>query len=375
MFKRVVLTTVVALAVLAAIFGYKAYTVRKTMATMAGMRPAPAAVTSAAATPETWRETLSAVGTVESYQGVTLRSEIEGRIVRIAFQSGATVKAGEVLVELEADTELAQLKSLEAAAKLARASLERARDLRRTNTNTEVDLETAEAGHAQAIAAIEGIKAILARKRIVAPFDGRLGIRQVNIGQFLSKGDAIVSLEAVNPAYVDFALPQQDLLQLKVGLDVEVTVDAFPGRTFAGKIEAINPRVTEATRNVRLRAIVQNPDEVLRPGLFARVSVQLPAETAVLQLPATAIVYSPYGNSVYVIVEKAAPDGAKQLVVEQRFVTTGAKRGDQVSILKGLKPGEQVVTAGQMKLRNGAPVRVDNTVVPANSPTPKPAQT
>lgn len=375
MIKRVVLTTLVALAVLAAIFGYKAYTVRKAMAAMAGMRPAPAAVTSAAATPETWRETLSAVGTVESYQGVTLRSEIEGRIIRIGFQSGAVVKAGEVLVELEADTELAQLKSLEAAAKLAAASLERARDLRRTNTNTQVDLDTAEAGYAQAVAAIEGIKATLAKKRIVAPFGGRLGIRQVNIGQFLSKGDPIVSLEAIDPAYVDFALPQQDLLQLKAGLEVEVTVDAFPGRTFSGRIEAINPRVSETTRNVRLRAVVANRDETLRPGLFARVSVLLPTETAVLQLPSTAIVYSPYGNSVFVIVEKAAPDGAKQLVVEQRFVTTGARRGDQVSILKGLKAGEQVVTAGQMKLRNGVPVRVDNTVVPANSPTPKPAQT
>lgn len=375
MIKRVILTTLVAVAILAAIFGYKAYTVRKAKAAMAGMRPAPATVTSASATPETWRETLSAVGTVESYQGVTLRSEIEGRIVRIAFQSGAAVKAGDVLVELEADAELAQLKSLEAATKLAAASLERARDLRRTNTNTEVDLETAEAGHAQAVAAIEGIKATLAKKRIVAPFSGRLGIRQVNIGQFLSKGDAIVSLEAIHPAYVDFALPQQDLPQLAVGLEVQVTVDAFPDRAFVGRIEAINPRVTEATRNVRLRAVVPNPDEILRPGLFARVAVQLPGETAVLQLPSTAIVYSPYGNSVYVIVEKAAPDGSKQLVVEQRFITTGAKRGDQVAILKGLQPGDQVVTAGQMKLRNGAPVRVDNSVVPANSPTPKPAQT
>lgn len=375
MIKRVFLTTLVAVAILAAIFGYKAYTVRKAKAAMAGMRPAPATVTSASATPERWRETLSAVGTVESYQGVTLRSEIEGRIIRIAFQSGAAVKAGDVLVELEADAELAQLKSLEAATKLAAASLERARDLRRTNTNTEVDLETAEAGHAQAVAAIEGIKATLAKKRIVAPFSGRLGIRQVNIGQFLSKSDAIVSLEAIHPAYVDFALPQQDLPQLAVGLEVQVTVDAFPDRAFVGKIEAINPRVTEATRNVRLRAVVPNPDEILRPGLFARVAVQLPRETAVLQLPSTAIVYSPYGNSVYVIVEKAAPDGSKQLVVEQRFITTGAKRGDQVAILKGLQPGDQVVTAGQMKLRNGAPVRIDNSVVPANSPTPKPAQT
>ncbi len=375
MIKRTLLTTFVALAVLAAIFGYKIYTQRQAAAAMAAMRPAPAAVTSAAAQAETWRETLTAVGTVESFQGVTLRSEIEGRIVRIAFESGAAVKAGDLLVELEADVELAQLKSLEAAAKLAAASLDRARDLRRTNTNTEVDLETAEAAQAQALAAVEGVKATLTRKRIVAPFAGRLGIRQVNLGQFLSKGDALVTLEAVHPAYVDFALPQQDLPKLAVGLEVQVTIDAFPDRAFSGKIEAINPRVSEATRNVRLRAVVPNPDELLRPGLFARVAVQLPGETPVLQLPATAIVYSPYGNSVFVIVERPGPEGARQLVVEQRFVTTGAKRGDQVAILKGLQAGDQVVTAGQMRLRNGAPVRVDNTVVPARSATPKPAQT
>lgn len=372
--KRVFFTTLVALLVFGAIFGYKFHTLRQAKAAMAAMKPAPAVVTAAPAMAETWRDTISAVGTVESFQGVSLRSEIEGRIVKIAFQSGAAVKEGDMLVELDTATEDAQLKSLEAAAKLASASLERARDLRRTNTNTAVDLDTAEAGHAQALAAVEGVKATLAKKRIVAPFSGRLGIRQVNLGQFLNKGDAIVSLEAINPAYVDFALPQQDIPQLKPGLSVRVTVDAFPGRTFEGKIEAINPRVSDTTRNVRVRAVVQNPDETLRPGLFAQVAVQLPAETAVVRLPATAVVYSPYGDSVYVVIEKAGADGAKQLVVEQRFVTTGAKRGDQVSIVKGLKAGDQVVTAGQMKLRSGVPVKIDNKTVPTDSATPKPAE-
>lgn len=372
--KRVILTTLVALLVVAAIFGYKMMSLRKARAAMAGMRPAPAAVTTAPATPQTWRSTLFAVGTVESYQGVTLRSEIEGRVVKIALQSGAAVKEGDVLLELDAATEEAQIKSLEAAAKLAESSLERARDLRRTNTNTAVDLDTAEAARAQAVAAVEGLKVTLAKKRIVAPFSGRLGIRQVNIGQFLNKGDAIVSIEAIDPAYVDFALPQQELTNLKAGLGVEVTVDAFPGRTFQGKIEAIDPRVSDKTRNVRIRAVVPNADETLKPGLFANVSVQLPMQTEVLELPATAVVYSPYGNSVYVVIEKEGAGGAKQLVVEQRFITTGVKRGDQVSIVKGLKPGDQVVTAGQMKLRNGAPVVVNNTVVPANSPRPTPTQ-
>lgn len=372
--KRIALTTLIAVVVVAAIFGYKFHTIRQAAAAMAAMKRPPATVTTAPATAQTWRNTLSAVGTVESFQGITLRSEIDGRIVRIAFDSGRVVQAGDVLVELEADAEHAQLKSLEAAARLASASLTRARDLRESNTNTAVELETAEATHAQALAAVEGIKATLAKKRIVAPFSGRLGIRLVNVGQFLNKGDTIVSLEAVHPAYVDFALPQQELPHLKAGLPVIVRVDAFPDRTFEGRIEAINPRVSDATRNVRIRAIVPNADETLRPGLFAQVTVQLPAETPVLELPSTAVVYSPYGNSVYVVVEKKNPDGTAQLIAEQRFITTGPKRGDQVAIVKGLNPGEHVVTAGQMKLRNGAPVTVNNSVVPANSPTPTPAQ-
>lgn len=372
--KRVFLTTLIALLVVGAIFGYKFHTLRETAAAMAARQPAPSSVSTAPAVAQTWRSELSAIGTVESFQGVTLRSEIEGRIVRIAFESGATVKEGDVLVELDNATEAAELKSREAAARLASASLERAVGLRRTSTNTESDLDTAEATHAQAIAAVEVMKSTLAKKRIVAPFSGRVGIRQVNVGQFLNKGDVVVSLEAVNPVYVDFALPQQELPHLKAGLPVRINVDAYPDRHFTGQIEAIDPRVTEATRNVRIRAIVPNVDETLRPGLFASVSVLLPTETPVLELPATAIVYSPYGNSVYVVVEKSAQDGSKQLVAEQRFITTGAKRGDQIAIVKGLTADEQVVTAGQMKLRNGAPVIINNSLLPANSPTPTPAQ-
>ena len=375
MFTRIALTTVVALAVLAGIFGYKLQSDRRQAAAKAATKRPPATVATAAASPATWSVTLSAVGNVESFQGVVLRSEIEGRIVGLGFDSGQSVPAGHLLVELESDTEQAQLKSLEAAARLAAASLERARELRRSNTNTQADLDAAEATHAQSLAAIEALRATLAKKRLVAPFAGRLGIRSVNIGQFLNKGDTVAALEAVHPAYVDFALPQQEIPRLRPGLPVKVHVDPFPDRVFAGTLEAIDPRVSDATRNVRLRAVVPNPDEALRPGLFARVVVELPGSTPVLELPATAIVYSPYGNSVYVVVEQAPPGGgAKRLVVEQRFVTTGDKRGDRVAILKGLAAGDQVVTAGQMKLRNGVPVVVDNSVVPANSAAPKPAE-
>lgn len=372
--KRIFLTTIIALAVVAAFFGTKFRSLKREAAAMAAMRPPAAAVTTAPATSGAWRNTLSAVGTVESYQGVALRSEIEGRVTEVAFDSGKTVKAGEVLVQMDTATEVAQLKGLEAGARLAAASLERVQSLRETNANTASDLDTAQANHAEALAAIESLKATLAKKRIVAPFAGRVGIRQVNVGQFLNKGDSIVSIEAVNPAYVDFALPQQELPNLKVGLPVVVEVDAFPGRVFEGTIEAIDPRVSAATRNLRLRAVVPNTDESLRAGLFAHVAVQLPDETKVLELPATAVVYSPYGNSVFVVNEKAGTDGARSLVAEQRFVTTGGKRGDRIAILNGLKAGEQVVTAGQMKLRNGSAVIVNNTVVPANSLKPTPAQ-
>lgn len=372
--KRVALTTIIALAVFGAIFGYKFLTLRAAAAAMAAMKPPPATVSTANATPQFWRDTLEAVGTVESFQGIALRTEIEGRVVQIGFTSGAQVNAGDLLVELESSTEQAQLKSLEAAAKLAAASLRRARDLRTTQANTAAELDIAEATHAQAVAAIEALRTTLAKKRIVAPFTGRVGLREIDIGQFLNKGDAIVSLEAVHPAYVDFSLPQQELPNLKPGLPVDVTVDAFPDRVFKGRIEAVDARVSETTRNIRARAVVPNPDATLRPGLFARVAVQLPAETAVLELPATAVVYSPYGNSVYVVVEKPGADGASQRVVEQRFVTTGLKRGDQVAILKGLNAGDEVVTSGQMKLRNGAAVTVNNSVTPTNDPTPQPAQ-
>lgn len=368
---RIFVTVFVALAVFAGIFGYKFHKIGQAKAAMAARKPAPATVTTAPAVAEKWRSTLHAVGTLESFQGITLRSEIEGRITRVAFESGALVKAGDVLVEMDTAAESALLASQEATAKLTNLNLERARELQKNNTNTRADLDAAEASAAQALAAIENTKATLAKKRIVAPFDGRLGIRQVNLGQFLNKADTVVTLEAVTKMYADFSLPQQDISALKVGLGVKVSVDAFPGREFDGVIEAIDPRLSSTTRNISVRATLPNDDEALRPGMFARVEVQLPDETAVLVLPATAIVYSPYGDSVYVVAQDAQKNA---LVAQQRFVTVGPKRGDQIAILKGVKAGEEIVSAGQGKLRPGSLVKVNNTVVPANSPTPKPTE-
>lgn len=366
---RILATVVVALGVLGAIFGYKYVQVRAAKAALANRKPVPAAVTTAKAAQQHWAMSLGSVGTLQSYQGITVRSEIEGRIIKVPFESGTRVKAGDVLVEMDTATEAAQLRSYEATARLAELNLQRARDLRQTNANTQVDLDQSEAAFLQAQASIEATKATLAKKRIVAPFDGRIGIRQVSVGQFLNKGDALATLEDVDPMYADFALPQQNIAQLAVGMPVKVTVDAFPDRQFDGKIEAIDPRITDTTRNLRLRATLANQDETLHPGMFARIDVVLPGTKDVMVLPATAVVYSPYGDSVYVVATK---DG--NLIAEQRWVKVGPKRGDLISILEGVKEGEEVVTIGQSKLRPGSPLKVNNRIVPSSETNPKPAE-
>ncbi|MBL9193342.1 MAG: efflux RND transporter periplasmic adaptor subunit [Opitutaceae bacterium] len=370
---RFLLVALVVVALFGSIFGYKAYTIKAARAAAAGRRPPPVVVAALAPSKETWANTLDAVASLQSYQGIVVRSEIEGRIVRIGFESGAKVKEGDVLVELDLSTETAQLAGLEAQAKLAAVNLNRAHELRTQTSNTQADVDAAEAAAAQSQAALAVLQATLAKKRIIAPFSGRLGLREVNLGQFLNKGDAIVSLEAVDPIYADFGLPQQDIPLLSAGLAVHLAVDAFAPRRFEGLVEATSARVNDETRNVRVRAVFPNRNEELRPGMFGRVDVVLPGQREVLVLPSSAITYSPYGDSVYVVVTETTPAGP-QSVARQRFVQAGPRRGDQVSILKGLQPGETVVVAGQMKLRNGSPVKVDNSILPDNNPAPKPAE-
>ncbi len=370
---RVFLAFLAVVVVLGGIFGTKALQIRQASAAAAARKPPPVTVATAQAVPETWTATLEAVASLRSFRGITVRAELEGRVTRLAFESGAKVREGDVLVELDASTETAQLAGLEAQARLAALSLERARELRRSGTNTPADLDFAENTAAQTLAAIEVLRSTLAKKRIVAPFSGRLGIRAVNPGQFLSKGDAIVELESADPIYADFGVPQQELPRLQPGLEVRLQADAYPGRTFPGRIETTSPRVRDDTRNVAVRAVFANAAEELRPGMFARVSIILPETTSVLVLPASAITYSPYGDSVYVVESETTPEGKRE-VVRQRFVEVGPRRGDQASIRKGLKAGDRVVVAGQMKLRNGAAVRIDNSILPTNEAAPKPAE-
>jgi membrane fusion protein, multidrug efflux system len=362
---RSLLIVVVALAVFGAIFGFKFRAMQKAQAAMAAMKPQAVTVSVAAAHEETWPNTIPAVGSLASFRGITVKSELAGTIRRVAAESGAVVAAGDVLVELDTSVESAQLAGLEAQAKLAGINLGRARDLRAAGTNTPNDLDTAEATLAQARSAVDQLRATIAKKRIVAPFAGRLGIVLVYPGQFLGSGDPLVVLETIDPIHVDFSLPQQELGRLATGLPVRFTVDAYPGQSFEAKITAISPRVSDATRDLDLRATLANPGEKLRPGMYARVEVVLPATERALVLPASAVVHNPYGETIYVI---------EQGVAHQRFIKTGPSRGDLILVLSGLKPGEQVVTSGQIKLRNGSEVRIDNSSAPTAEAAPQPQE-
>ena len=363
--KRLFLTAVIALAVLGAIFGYKFLTIKREMAAHAAMVMPPSTVSAATVTQQTWPNALSAVGTLASFQGTTLKTELDGLVLNVVAQSGALVAAGDTLVVLDTASEKAQLRGLEAQAKLAEINLVRARDLRTSGTNTPSDLDAAEASAALANSAVDQLKVTIAKKHLAAPFAGRLGIVQVYPGQFLAKGDPIVVLESIDPIHVDFSLPQQELGRLAEGQAVELIVDAYPGRTFTAKITALSPRIDGATRAIDIRATLANTDETLRPGMYARAEVMLPATEHAMVLPSAAIIHNPYGESVFVITGGT---------VQQRFVKTGPQRGDLTLILSGLKAGEQVVTAGQLKLRNGSPVRIDNSAAPEANAAPKPSE-
>lgn len=370
MFKRVFITALVALAVLGGIFGFKALAARKAAAAAKSRPVALVTVAATAAKTETWTDSLFAVGTLTSFRGIAVKSEIEGVVRSVAVESGATVATGAALLEIDDSVEQARLQGLEAQARLAESNLTRARELRANNTNAPADVDASEALRAQMLANVAELRATIAKKHLVAPFAGRLGIVHVHVGQFLNKGDTIALLESVNPIHVDFALPQQDAAHVTPGLGVRVTLDAFPGRIAEGKITAIEPRLSEATRSLELRATLANDDESLRPGMFARVEVVQPTQQTVVVVPTLAVVSNPYGDFVYVLEPGSEPSGAP--IARQRFITSGPRRGDFIALLKGVKTGEQVVIAGQLKLRPGVGVKIDNSVLPATSATPKP---
>jgi membrane fusion protein (multidrug efflux system) len=360
--------------VLGAVFGFEAFKTKMIGKYIAGLKNPPQTVSTITAKSETWTNRLEAVGNVRAVNGINLSAQVAGTVSAIHFQSGADVKQGTLLIELSAADDIAHLDALKATTQLARITYERDQTLVATKAVSQQTVDTDKWTLKNDEAQVAQQQALVDYKFIKAPFTGRIGIRQVDLGQYLAAGTNIVALQQLDPIYVDFYLPQQALAQIKAGQPVTAKVDTYPDATFAGEIAAINSLVDSATRNVQVRAALKNPDAKLLPGMFATVDIDVGSPRSYVTLPQTAIAYNSYGNIVYLVEDKGKNDkGEPQLFAKQTFVTTGATRGDQVAVLTGVKAGDTVVTAGQVKLRNGVPLLVNNTVQPSNNPNPKPA--
>lgn len=386
--KRMMWMLIITAVVFGGLFGMKWFG-NKMMNQFFDNMPVPAAaVSSAKAEALSWRATIAGVGTVVASQGTRISSESGGLVAKVHFESGAKVKRGDLLVTLSAGSEQADLARLQSQATLAKSELSRLQRLYSLEAISKSDLDRAETDFRAAQSAADGQRAKLAQKQIRAPFSGQLGIRQVDVGQYLTPGETMVTLQQLDPVYVDFSLPEQDVLRVATGQAVNITLDAQGDRVFTGVISAIEPQVDVQTRNFKVRANVANADRALRPGQFARAEIALPAVRDVVAIPITAVSYNPYGNSVYVIVKaptKAAEPGAadeqsaekaadEQLIVRRRFIKTGEARGDLVEITEGLNAGDTVATSGLLKLQNDAKVIINNTVMPPASAAPTPAE-
>ena len=381
--KRIALAVLGVLVIVGVLGGLKAMQIGDLIAAGEAQQMPPTAVTSAVVENADWEVTLEGIGTMEAARGVTITADLPGRVTELYFDGGETVEAGEVLLEQDTSTELAQLRAAESSLALARSTLDRNRRLRRSNAVSQSDLDAASAQAEAAEAEVDNIRTSLAKKRIVAPFGGRLGLRQVDIGQDLSQGVPIVSLQDTDPMRVNVSLPQQALGRLAEGQAVRVTTDAVPGRTFDGEITAIDTEISSSTRTVRVQAELENPETdegrpALLPGMFANVEVVLPERKPVLMVPLTAVSFATFGDSVFVLEESdganvergGAPAG--QLAARQQFVQLGERRGDFVEVLKGLEPGQRLAGDGVFKLRNGAAVVIndDGARDPSLAPSP-----
>jgi membrane fusion protein (multidrug efflux system) len=374
MIKKFLIAFVGFAVVVAALVAVKASQIR-TLSAVSHVPP-PTAVTTVQAETEVWRPVIRAIGTLAPVEGVMLSVDASGTVVKIAADNGSAVKAGDLLVELDTTVEVAQLAAAQSRAALAKISLDRAKELSDRNAMSKSDYDAADATHQQAVADVAAIQALIDKKTVRAPFDGRVGLRLVNLGQFVAQGAALLPLQKLDPIYVNFNVPQNQLAALTQGQKADITVDAYPDQIFSATITAINSEVDASTRNISAQATLANPQELLRAGMFARVELELPSSGPAIVVPATAIAYASYGNSVFIVEQMKDPvDHHEYLGVRQQFVQLGATRGDLIAITDGVKPGEQVVTAGVFKLRNGAPVSVNNDAQPSASPTPKPANT
>jgi membrane fusion protein, multidrug efflux system len=331
-------------------------------------------VSSAQVKEEDWAPTLSSVGSISAVQGAVVSTELGGVVAEVGFESGALAKKGDVLLKLDTSSETAQLRTAEADLELARANLQRTRDLAARKVVSKSELDAAESTFGQKQGTVDNMRSMMGKKEVRAPFDGQLGIRQVNVGQMINSGQQVVSLQVLDPVFVDFALPQQQLARLTAGLEARVHTDAVPGNEFVGQLTAINSSVDTATRNVQLQATLKNPDHSLRPGMFVTVDIILPEKHKALIIPGTAVSYAPYGDSVFVIEKQKDPKtGKESQALRQQFVRVGEARGDFVSITTGLKSGETIVGAGVFKLRNGMAVTINNDLAPKPQENPTPA--
>ena len=335
--------------------------------------PSPTAVTTEVAKQSAWQPTLEAVGSIAAVNGVTVSTDLAGIVREIAFESGNKVHAGDLIVRLDTTQEEAQLHQAEAQRDWATVTLKRDKDLVEKHAISQSDYDNAEASYRQSQASVDQFKALIARKTLRAAFDGVAGIRQVNLGQYLKEGDPVVTLQSFNPIYANFMLPQQDLSKLVVGQPVTLRVDAYGDRSFNGVVTAINSLVDQATRNVQVQATLANPDALLRPGMFAKVSVLMSDMKDVIAIPATAIHYAPYGDSIFVVSEMKDQTGKNFKAVKEQFVKVGQSRGDMISIVSGLKPGEEVVTSGVFRLKSGAHIVVNNEIKPESELAPTPS--
>ena len=372
MVKRMILMLAVTGIFIGALGVLKYRQIQEAMGQAAAFQPPPEAVTTIAAIQEKWPATLSAIGSMAAVQGVTVSADLPGIVDQIAFESGGPVVQGDLLVQLDTRQERAQLAAAEAARDLAELNFKRLQGLVEEGAITRADYDRAAAEQKQTEAGVDEIRAVIARKTIRAPFSGILGLRQVNLGQYLSGGDPVAPLQSLDPTYVNFGVPQQDLGQVRVGQTVRITTEDSAGVAFTGRITAINSIVDEATRNVQIQATLANPTGKLRPGMFVQTEVLLGASRAAVTLPVSAISYAPYGDSVFVVEDLKDPNGKTYRGVRQQFVKLGAARGDQIAVLSGIKAEEEIVTSGVFKLRNGAAVVVNNKIQPANKPAPKP---
>jgi membrane fusion protein (multidrug efflux system) len=370
--KRMILMLIAMTAFIVAIGLVKFFQIKAAIAQGSSWAPPPEAVTTVVASEETWPSTVEAIGSLEAVHGVTVSADLPGIVEKIEFDSGRRVRSGEVLVRLDTSQERAQLASAIAQRDLAQLNLERSRKLLKEQVIAQADYDQLAAQAKQAEAGVGGIRATIERKTIRAPFSGVLGIRKIDKGQYVNSGDPIVPLQTMDPIFVDFAVPQQNVGALKVGAEVQISADSIAVTHATGRITAINSVVDETTRNVQVQATLENPRSTLRPGMFVNVDISLGRPSRVVALPASAISYAPYGNSVFIVGDVKGPNGKTYRGVRQEFVKLGSGHGDQVAVVSGVKPGEEVVTSGVFKLRNGAAVQINNKSMPGNNPTPKP---